>query len=493
MKTSVVQLETHDDYLSVRDRLNWSKGGRVLLVWPKRARSLERRLDLVLLQHYATSLGLQLGLVTKDPEVCAHANELGIPAFDSARQAQAERWMRRRRPSNSVERRHPRPDFSTIRPKSTPAAPPGRLYRLIRASLFTLAVLSVLAIALLLIPQADITLIPATRTQSLTLDVSANPAAQTITLAGDLPARPVSVIVEGAASITVTGVITVPKGYASGNIQCTNLTAITVTLPAGSVVSTLDTPPVRFATRQETAIPAGPGRAISLAVDALTPGTAGNVKAGKIATLEGPLSFQVSITNLAATRGGSNALAPAPTPEDYTRLSEQLMAQLQSAATQALRAALLPGDQLVSTAVLTDTIEKTYTPSQPQAAGQLALTLRQKFAGLAVSARDLESWAEAVLDASLPPGYTPMPGTLELTQKTSPSLDAGFPAHWQLEAQRDIQAQVSTRDAAAFTRWRLTSQAAQALSSLPLAAPPTLSLSPPWWPFIPLRIQVNTP
>ncbi len=490
MKTSLIQLETHDDYLSLRDRLNWVKGGRVLLVWPKRARSLERRLDLVLLQHYTTSIGVQLGLVTKDAEVRYHAAELGIPAFDSARQAQAERWARRPR---GLTRRQPRPNFSARRSAPTATAPPGRVWRIARYSLFSLAILAVLALFVLLVPQAQISLTPAAETQSLTLEVSASPAAQAITLAGDLPARPVSVILDGYAVITSTGSITVPAGYASGSVQLTNLTALTLTLPAGSVVSTLETPPTRFATRQQVVLPAGPGTTHTIKVDALTAGAAGNVAARRIVTLEGPFSFQVAASNPAALRGGRDEFAPAPAPADYTRLYEQMLAELQSAATAALQETLLPGDQLVSTAVLTETIEQTYAPAQPQAAGQLALTLRLQFAGLAVSANELENWAAAVLDANLAEGYTPIAGSLALTQLSTPALDGGFPARWRIAASRQIRAHIASSAAAASVRWQPAPQAAQTLASLPLAAPPVIQLSPPWWPFIPLRVQVNTP
>ncbi len=85
MKTQILQLEAHDDVITVRDKLGWGQTGRVVLVWPKRKRSgtkvqlLTRRLDLVLLQRHAANLGLQIALVTSDPAVCTHARELYLP------------------------------------------------------------------------------------------------------------------------------------------------------------------------------------------------------------------------------------------------------------------------------------------------------------------------------------------------------------------------------------------------------------------------------
>ncbi len=83
MKLQIITLDPEDDQVSARDKLAWSKAKRTLLVWPRRGRILTRRLDLALLQRQAKLQQVQLGLVTYDPEVVAHARALGIPVFDS--------------------------------------------------------------------------------------------------------------------------------------------------------------------------------------------------------------------------------------------------------------------------------------------------------------------------------------------------------------------------------------------------------------------------
>jgi hypothetical protein len=65
MKTQLIPLESHDDLISIRDRMSWAKTPRILLVWPKSERIPLRPLDLKVLQRHATSLGAQLGLVTR--------------------------------------------------------------------------------------------------------------------------------------------------------------------------------------------------------------------------------------------------------------------------------------------------------------------------------------------------------------------------------------------------------------------------------------------
>jgi hypothetical protein len=112
MKTQIITLESHDDLISVRDRMSWAKTPRILLVWPKFEKVTLRQVDLKVLQRHASTLGAQLGLVTRQRRVRADAEALGIPVFTSTGEAQKVKWPKPRR------RRWPRkaPD-KTLREK----------------------------------------------------------------------------------------------------------------------------------------------------------------------------------------------------------------------------------------------------------------------------------------------------------------------------------------------------------------------------------------
>jgi len=97
MKTQIIQLEPHDDHISIRDKMNWSKTPRVLLIWPRRRRVDLDTLDLKLLQRHAIDLGSELGLVTKSNRVIRAAAELGIPTFANNLAAQREAWPLQKR------------------------------------------------------------------------------------------------------------------------------------------------------------------------------------------------------------------------------------------------------------------------------------------------------------------------------------------------------------------------------------------------------------
>src|SRR5688500_603303 len=97
VKTQIITLESHDDLISVLDRMSWAKTPRILLVWPKYEKVTLRQVDLKVLQRHALSLGAQLGLVTRTRHVREEAAALNIPIFESTGQAQRVAWSTPRR------------------------------------------------------------------------------------------------------------------------------------------------------------------------------------------------------------------------------------------------------------------------------------------------------------------------------------------------------------------------------------------------------------
>ena len=101
MKTQIIALESHDDLISVRDRMSWAKSPRILLVWPKFEKVTLRPVDLRILQQHAQVLGADLGVVTRRANVRRDAQGFGIPVFESSAAAQRDIW-----PAHSPKRHH---------------------------------------------------------------------------------------------------------------------------------------------------------------------------------------------------------------------------------------------------------------------------------------------------------------------------------------------------------------------------------------------------
>jgi hypothetical protein len=79
----LIQIEADEDANSVKDRLSFYKGKRVLLVWPEEGTALTRKLDLVLIQREAIRRQIKLAFVTHDPQVIEHARDLNISTFQT--------------------------------------------------------------------------------------------------------------------------------------------------------------------------------------------------------------------------------------------------------------------------------------------------------------------------------------------------------------------------------------------------------------------------
>ncbi len=519
VKIQLIRLEEHDDIVSASDKLGWAQTGRVVLVWPERERRaagtlramaarrtpampLTRRLDLVLLQRRALELGVQLAFVSRNPQVRAHALSLGIPVFNTPRQAQSLHWRRTRRRRFAWQRRMIEERRVAFRkqlaeqPPSNPLAAPSRLPIVVRALLFTLGMLAVIALSAALLPGAHITLTPAVRVQTVSLSVSASQHVAAVSLAGEVPTYPITTIVEGQASITTTATTLVPDTFATGYVRFTNLTTATITVPLGTVVTTPFTDTIRFSTTQTGRVPSGPGSTSFITIKALIPGVSGNLPASSIGVLEGPLNYRLAVTNISATRGGSDRTASSPASDDRTRVYNQLADTLRQNALTDLQAKLAAGDLLLpSTLAMDEVLLKSYAPDGALPAAHLQLTLRMQFHAYRISGADLRQLGTTILDASLPAGYTPLLDSLEIAIDTLPELDQDQIAHCQITAQRNLQARLSKEKAVSLALGQPPEQAIQRLSeSLSLAQPPVITVDPGWWPrlpFIPVRIFVS--
>lgn len=503
MKTQILVLDPHDDVISARDKMGWGQTGRILLVWPERGRVLTRRLDLVLIQRHSQNLGAQLALVTADSDVLFHARQLGIPVFKTLRQAQRRYWRLPRglQPPPPPVKSLPRPSGRSGEPSldqlpPQPQRPDHQLHIALRLALFTLGVLAVLAIAAVLAPGAAIELQPQRQTQEITFNVQANPRLTGIAISGLLPARPTTVVVEGRDSLPSSGSIRVAQDRARGHVRFTNLTDEPVSIPAGTVVRTIEAPTLRFATRQAGEVPAGGGQTLDLPVEALLPGSQGNLPAGSLAAVEGALGAWVAATNPEPTAWGKDRQDPAPEPADRERLAGRLQASLQETALTELRSRLAPGDLLLpSSLTLERTLEAVYDPPDVQPADLLSLSLRLEFSALVVAAGDLQALAAAVLDANLPPGFTPLPGTVAYENLTLPGEPGAAAMAWEVRATRQLEAQLPAAQAIHLALGLPPTEAGQRLAdNLPLAAPPQIALTPDWWPRLPVtpfRITVN--
>jgi len=496
MKTQIIPLESHDDVISIRDKMSWVKTPRILLVWPHSARVDVRPLDLALLRRHAVSLGAELGLVTRDPEIRAAARHMDLPVFSKPAHAERRAWPMR--VTVHPGRRAPRLDLRAERD----ALPGPELFTgfmqsaVVRLAFFSTGVLAMLLMPFFLLPTAEIHVTAPTRPQSVEITISAEPDATQVLLTGVIPSRLLTYNFELSDSIPASGKTTAPDKNAQGNVRFTNLAAAAVQVPEGTVVVTLSNPPVRFVTIEVAQVPLGNGSTADARVRALEPGLVGNVPAGAVVAFEGPLGLSLGVTNLTQMRGGSDRETPAPTAADRQALHDRLLAEIQSQANGELAGHLQPGDVVFPlTFGFSKILDETYTPSEGQAAELLKLTMRAEFHAHYAAAADLEQIARDVLNTSLPAGYEPIDGTLSVRAVSPFFGNTEGLTRWQVRASRMLRARINQAQVVSLAQGQTPEQASMLLQqTLGLEAAPEISVQPffwPWLPSLPFQIKVT--
>lgn len=493
MKTQIITLESHDDLISVRDRMSWAKTPRILLVWPKFEKVTLRQVDLKVLQRHALFLGAQLGLVTRTRYVREEAEALRIPVFESTGQAQRVAWPKPRR--RKWARRPPRKNLREERDQVLTREEGWRVHPAVRVGAFIVGVSSVLVLVALFIPRAQVILQPQSKVQSIVLPVMASPSVDTVFITGSIPAREKRVIVDGAHTVIVTGAAVIPQSKARGVAEFRNLTQQAVTVPTGTVVRTADN--IRFVTTRAGEVEAGVGKLLELPIEATEGGLSGNVDAETILIVEGRLGVSLSVTNSGALRGGREIPSVQASDRDRKRAKDALMENLEKEARAQLTDEMMAGDVLFEdTLEVSQILLEEYDPPAGAASTKLTLTMQVEFSALYASASDLTELASLALNASLPPGFRAESDPLTLQSTTKPALNADGSARWSIRAERNIVQQISNAQVTQMIQG-LSARRAQTIleKNLPVDGSPDINLSPSWWPWVPIvpfRISVVT-
>jgi hypothetical protein len=496
VKTQIVKLDQNDDIVSIRDKMSWCQTGRILLVWPAHGRILNRQLDLILAKRYAASLGSELALVTHDDEVRFNAQQVGVPTFTDTRQAQENEWgMIWPKKIENLPRTH-LPGLDNLRKSIQSQTPLWMEHPLSRLLCFGSSLIALLALAIFILPGAKVILSPREQAQSIKLDLVADPSATSINLStGSLPTYDREVTIEGTDSITATGTMTIPEQPASGGLKFTNSSKVEITLPAGTIVTTLGSDRVRFVTTTLGDIVIKPKKSVLAEAQAISPGSFGNLPPNSLVAIESDLGLQLAVTNPEATNGGLDAIVPTPSEKDLQILREQLTTRLLQEALTELQSNLPADDTFIPSSVaIIDVVKETYNPAVGAPTEQVELSLRLKIKAQAVSGEVLRSLATPILDSSIPTGFSPVMNTLDITPLNSPAIGANNKAYWTVTASRKLLADIPLSQTIESIKGATAPEAVERLSeSLPLAEQAQIKLIPSWWPrlpFLAMRIKL---
>lgn len=320
------------------------------------------------------------------------------------------------------------PDPSPVisdRPAASPR-PRSPLRYVVALGVLALVVLSGGVGAYLALPSATIVVTPQPEGLApVEITVTADPTVTAPDPAALLiPAQPVVFEVSARETFPATGK-RIEESSASGRVRFENLDFLrSNVVPSGSIVST--NAGARFRTTAAVTVPKAdivgltifPGR-IEVNVTAVEPGTAGNVEPNTIVIVprgEDPKALKV--VNKAPTEGGTLDEFPVVAEEDVDAALEQLTVDLAAAFRARLAdPSLRPSGTklLIETAVLGEV-----TPSEDPTAfvGQeietFTLGLGASATVLAVDPTPIEPMAEALVRASVEPGFELVAGSIEV-------------------------------------------------------------------------------
>ncbi|MDX1613890.1 MAG: baseplate J/gp47 family protein [Candidatus Promineifilaceae bacterium] len=498
----VVYLDETDDLASIRDRLNWSGSRRILLVLPEGGRVLGDYLDLVLLRRHADDLRIDVALVTDDGQLRRQASGLGFPLFSSAEESlESDRgWWRGRRRSDYAGQRRLLDEADRMelarRKKARPTWQKWSLrYAAIVLYFLTLAVLLIAAVYAL--PGARLTLEPDVVALRVERQIVADPQLEVVRYGGaSVPGRVVSTIQEWGGEVATTGVVDVADASARGTIVFANRLNQSVTVPAGTRVSTTAGRRIVFQTLQPVEVPGQEGATAEAEVVAIEPGPAGNVDANLINRVEGPLGLQLAVRNVEALSGGGARSEAAVSEADQVRLREQVLQQLQALAAAELAASLGPQEFLARDSVrVARIIHETYSHFPGERGERLALEMRAELRATAVDETAATSLVYAELTGELPAGYELVAETLSFENGPVLGVDGEGRVTFEMGGSVLAAARLSVDEVLDdIAGQEIGLASAYLYERLPLRDYPRLQVWPAWFgrvPYLPVRIDAK--
>lgn len=488
MKVQIIYLDIHDDHISARDKLNWAQTPHVALVWPKQGEVLSSRLDLALLHHHAKQLGRQIALVTQDPDVQRTAQDLGIAYAASLSDLPEDNWPPATAPVTPLPagkaelwtRARPLPP-APARPKPVQVQS-DRL----RWLSFGAGILAVLMVFATLVPSASIVVTPQTAPALMTLDLRLEPQPCSPKIAACVPAEQVGVRIQGELRLPTSGGVPVPESRAHGQVVFVNLTDRPLDIPAGAGVRASADPLPRFETTDPLHLEGEVGASGETTIIAVDPGSRGNLSAGAIDAVEGPLGLSVSVSNPEPTSGGDESFQAGVRAQDILRLREELRQQLLQQARTTIEGGLPPSSRLAEGSLR---IGEIFDERLDHGAGEPSETLHgvmdARITALTYTQADMTAAAYRVAGAQLGDSRRVATGSMELAQVGALHLAPDGSASMEARARFQTFQSIDLGELARMLRGKPVRKAAGILARNHDLALREFGLSPAWFPWIP--------
>lgn len=487
MKTTILQLETHDDIISIREKIEWCTSQRIILVFPKKIKQIPDGLDLRLIQRAAIAKGSQVALVTRDLLLIENADEVGVPVFHSVPLAQRGNWSVF---PSQIESRNALKGIDAILEERELIAENLETHELkpvMRVIVFLLALAALVSMAVFILPTTQITVYPVAETQSITLEVSASTQAESVSLTGVIPAAERSFSLTLEKTVPSRGTATLGQSRATGEFLLNNLTQNDLVLPIGTVFSVNGDTPIRFVSITENDIKAGEISKV-VETEALLPGEEGNIAAGTTALVEGVYGSMVEAVAADSFTNGSSSTLPAPTDEDYEKLHQELLEELSSAALEYLGQLDSETEKTIQeTLALDEILAETKVNPVGEPSDSLTLEMNVQFHVLVYDPRNIVELMNMILDSNLQKGFHNVGGEIIIENIGSINYVANGTAEWQVKGTRLVVKDWGSDRIRTLIKGKTTIEALTILNAeIPHTKSAVIIPRPKFWPRLPL-------
>ena len=234
MNDQVITLEKNDDILKLHAKIEWSDGRHVVLIVPRGCRALDAEHELKLLRRWADENDAQVALVSTSYVVTELARTAGIPVFSTKETALNAEWHWRRfwgeppvQRSTPLDEDEPQP-YKPILDRLGLAG-----WKLaVTLLLFAFAAVLLVAIASMLAPSANVTIVPQSIVISDASEVILDPTVTTIDhINAIIPAGNYRKEMSGTVTVNTSRTATAPADHATGVVTFNNLQGTEVTIP----------------------------------------------------------------------------------------------------------------------------------------------------------------------------------------------------------------------------------------------------------------------
>ncbi|MBX5448595.1 baseplate J/gp47 family protein [Thermogemmatispora sp.] len=263
--------------------------------------------------------------------------------------------------------------------------------------------LAVIVMLAYYVPSADVSFTLPARTFSQHLQFTATSTTRLNLAARTLPAQVLFFNRTAQAQGRASGQARVGVVKARGTVEFTNKSTHSLVIPTGTIVETASG--IQFRTTAEPLVT--PGMTYPVQVEAVNPGTSGNVPANSITVIPpeslqqiGASASELTVTNPQPTSGGGLGSVPQVTNADVNALKTQLEARLQQQMHDWLKQQLHNGD-VAGQPAIQEQVNAVPAAGQIAPGGSFAATLSLQAAILVVRAADIQEAARAALNAAI--------------------------------------------------------------------------------------------